>query len=61
MVTTEIEALEKICIPLLTGGSRMQPKEPTFCIGSKCFAYWRWGDETHIKGYCAIAGKPEVE
>jgi len=61
MIVNEQEALAKICIPLLTGGSRMQPREPACCIGSKCMAHWKWIDAEHTKGYCAVAGKPEVE
>lgn len=65
MIVTEAEALGKICIPLLTGGLRMQPREPAFCIGQKCMAHWKWANEEKTEGFCSydiqIQDKPKIK
>lgn len=63
MILTEAEAMNCVCrvkqvIPMRPTPHMVQEE---MCIGSRCFAYWRWVDVAHTKGYCSISGKPEVE
>lgn len=65
MFLTEAEAINCVCRVKQMIQMRPMPSpqmnREEMCVGSRCFAYWRWIDVAHTKGYCAIAGKPEVE
>ncbi len=63
MILSEEEAKQCICRVKQTVVFRPMPMHnpEEMCVGSKCFAYWRWADAEHTKGYCSIAGKPEFE
>jgi hypothetical protein len=66
ITTGEAEAREKKCLVFINNNSPVpgmypMPMMPIPCVASECVAYWQWVDETHTKGYCNVAGKPEVE
>jgi len=60
MRVTEKEAEKKLC-PILAPSRALQA--PARCENSKCMM-WRWaewpGKEKEPKGYCGLAGNPEV-
>ena len=60
MITNEDRAKLKTCI-LLATGIRMGGMRAYNCIASECFAYWRWTDDSKVKGYCSLGEKPITE
>ena len=61
MIAPETDALDRLCVPMYDkrGKAGDEGGRKNDCVGSKCFAYWRWADHNHILGYCSITGKPE--
>ncbi len=62
MILTEKEAQTKFCHVTMAGTVEGAARE--LCDASKCMA-WRWhddgSDEQPRRGYCGLAGKPEIE
>lgn len=59
MILTPDEAKQGFCKIVQPTMRPMSRPIETPCLAEKCMTYWRWFDEGHQKGYCALAGKPE--
>lgn len=60
MYAREDELTDRMCMLLIQRKPGIAVRPDSHCIGSRCFTYWRWKDETQQEGYCAAAEKPIV-